>query len=157
MIATTYLNHMIGLVAQGVLDAIPSFRFVFVEVGVAVFAPMPWRLEQSWRVVRAEVPWMRHSPREYLEDHLRVSTEPIDEPGDPRLLRLLFEDLRAERSLLYASDWPHWDFDDSEAALRPLAEPMRQRVLAGNALDLYTKPAHGVCDDTSVRRSGAPT
>jgi len=157
MIATTYLNHMISLVAQGAFEAIPRFRFVFVEGGVSVFAPMLWRLEKNWKGVRAEVPWMRHSPREYLEDHLRFSTQPIDEPGDARLLRMMFDDLRADRSLLYASDWPHWDFDDPEAALRPLEEPMRERILAGNALDLYGKLTDRVSIGESERRPGLTT
>ena len=139
MIATTYLNHMISLVAQGAFEEIPRFRFVFVEGGVATFAPMLWRMEKNWKAVRAEVPWMTRSPREYLLEHLRFSTQPIDEPGDVELLRRIFTDLRAERSLLFASDWPHWDFDDPEAALRPLAPDLRERVLWGNALDTYPK------------------
>ena len=139
MIATTYMNHMVSLVAQGAFEAIPGFRFVFVEGGVATFAPMLWRMEKNWKAVRAEVPWMTRSPRAYLDDHLRFSTQPIDEPGDPELLRRIFADLRAERSLLYASDWPHWDFDDPEAALLPLPAPVRERILGGNALDLYGK------------------
>jgi predicted TIM-barrel fold metal-dependent hydrolase len=137
MIATGYLDHMISLACQGAFEEVPGFRFVFVEGGVSTFAPMLWRLEKNWKAVRAEVPWMTASPREYLEDNFRFTTQPIDEPEDPELLRRIFADLRADRSVLFASDWPHWDFDDPEAALRPLSKELRARILGENAATLY--------------------
>lgn len=137
MIATLYLNHMVSLLCQGVFEEIPELIFVFVEGGVTTFAPMLWRLEKTWKGVRAEVPWLTRSPREYLATNLRFSTQPIEEPSDRKLLEALFRDLQGERTLMYASDWPHWDFDDPEAALRPLSAEMRARVLAGTARQTY--------------------
>lgn len=137
MIATEYLNHMISLASQGVFEQVPQFRFVFVEGGVATFAPMLWRLEKNWKAVRAEVPWLTRSPREYLEENFRFTTQPVEEPEDPELLRRIFRDLRGDRSILFASDWPHWDFDDPEVALRPLPPEMLQRIMGENAVELY--------------------
>ena len=152
VIATVYLNHMVSLVCSGVFEEFPDLSFVFVEGGVVGFAPMLWRLEKNWKGVRAEVPWMTRSPREYLDGNLRFSTQPIEEPTDHELLRRLFADLRGEKSILYASDWPHWDFDDPEAALRPLPEPMRSRILGWNAIELYgLDPALFGGDSSDVR------
>lgn len=137
MIATAYLDHMISLASQGAFEAVPGLQFVFVEGGVCTFAPMLWRLEKNWKAVRAEVPWLTRSPREYLDHAFRFTTQPIDEPEDPKLLRRIFDDLRADKSVMFASDWPHWDFDDPEAALRPLSPAMRERVLGANAAELY--------------------
>lgn len=137
MIATEYLNHMISLACQGAFEVVPDLRFVFIEGGVATFAPMFWRLEKNWKAVRAEVPWLTVSPREYLEENFRFTTQPVDEPEDPELLRRIFKDLRADRSILFASDWPHWDFDSPDAALRPLAEDVKVRILGQNAIELY--------------------
>lgn len=137
MIATEYLNHMISLASQGPFEEFPELKFVFIEGGVATFSPMLWRLEKNWKAVRAEVPWLTTSPREYLRTNFRFTTQPIEEPEDPELLRRIFADLRAERSVMFASDWPHWDFDDPEAALRPLPIALRNRILGENAVDLY--------------------
>jgi predicted TIM-barrel fold metal-dependent hydrolase len=137
MIATTYLNHLVSLVCQGVFEAFPNFKFVFVEGGVCTFVPLLWRLEKNWKAVRAEVPWLSRSPREYLPSNLRFSTQPIEEPDDQQLLYKLFLELEGEHTLLYASDWPHWDFDDPEVALRTLPETMRQRIYGENARELY--------------------
>lgn len=137
MIATGYLDHMISLACQGVFEEFPGFTFVFVEGGVSTFGPMLWRLEKNWKGVRAEVPWLTRSPREYLEHNFRFTTQPIDEPEDPELLRRILVDLRADKSVMFASDWPHWDFDDPEAALRPLSKELRTRILGENAAALY--------------------
>lgn len=137
MIATVYLNHMVSLACQGVFEEIPAFKFVFIEGGVTLFAPMLWRLEKNWKGVRAEVPWLTSSPREYLSSNFRFSTQPIEEPEDSELLHRLFVDLKAERSIMYASDWPHWDFDDPEVALRSLPEALRLRIYGENARELY--------------------
>lgn len=53
------------------------------------------------------------------------------------LLRRILVDLRADKSVMFASDWPHWDFDDPEVALRPLPKELRTRILGENAAALY--------------------
>jgi uncharacterized protein len=49
------------------------------------------------------------------------------------------EDIGARDMLMYASDYPHWDFDDP-AHLRLPAE-WREQVMDGNARALYGLPA----------------
>jgi predicted TIM-barrel fold metal-dependent hydrolase len=40
--------------------------------------------------------------------------------------------------ILFASDYPHWDFDDPFLALPPsLTEEQRRMIYAGNAKKLY--------------------
>ena len=40
--------------------------------------------------------------------------------------------------VLFASDYPHWDFDDPAKALPiPLSREARERFFLQNALDLY--------------------
>lgn len=137
MIATGYLDHMISLICQGAFEQIPAMRFVFLEGGVTTFAPMLWRLEKNWKGVRSEVPWLKRSPMEYVKSNLRFSTQPIEEPEEPGLLEALFRALDGDCTIMYASDWPHWDFDDPEAALRPLSPTLRERVLWANAEETY--------------------
>ncbi|HUZ02775.1 MAG TPA: hypothetical protein VMU89_20720 [Thermomicrobiaceae bacterium] len=41
---------------------------------------------------------------------------------------------------MFASDYPHWDFDSPETSLPPMPEEMRRRVLAETARELFKLP-----------------
>jgi predicted TIM-barrel fold metal-dependent hydrolase len=45
--------------------------------------------------------------------------------------------IHAERTLLFSSDYPHWDFDDPLTALNTLPPEMRRRIVAENAIETY--------------------
>ena len=45
--------------------------------------------------------------------------------------------------ILFASDYPHWDFDDPFNAIPPLfGEERRRQIFSGNAYSLYGFPQH---------------
>ena len=43
----------------------------------------------------------------------------------------------AEKLLLFATDYPHWDFDTPDRSLPPLSDSARERIYATNALEFY--------------------
>jgi predicted TIM-barrel fold metal-dependent hydrolase len=43
----------------------------------------------------------------------------------------------AEHILMFASDYPHWDFDSPTHAFPPLPDELWQRIFRQNALELY--------------------
>jgi predicted TIM-barrel fold metal-dependent hydrolase len=45
--------------------------------------------------------------------------------------------MHADRTMLFSTDYPHWDTDTPETAYRRLPEPMKQRIFYGNAAELY--------------------
>ena len=106
---------------------------VLVEGGVAWLAPLIWRLTDHWRSMRAEVPWMVRPPLEYLHRNVRLTTQPLENPDDPSHLAALLQSIDAQRMLMFASDYPHFDFDSPAAVSRRLprahaaGDPARQR------------------------------
>ncbi len=65
-------------------------KLVLVEAGVAWLTGFLWRLDQAWKALRSEVPWVRRRPSAYVLDHVRITTQPLEEPENPRnLLQLL--------------------------------------------------------------------
>jgi predicted TIM-barrel fold metal-dependent hydrolase len=77
-------------------------------------------------------------PSEYAHDHVRLTTQPLEQPRDRTALWPSLTDIGAQDMLLYASDYPHWDFDDPR--LLRLPEAWRESVFDANARKLYGLP-----------------
>ncbi len=146
-----YMTQLVSVLAEGVFEKYPNLKMVFIEGGSAWLAPLMWRLDRDWRSTRWEVPWLKRAPSEYLRDHVRITSQPMEEPNDRRQMVAMLEMMDAEHLLMFATDYPHWDFDDPGRALPPqLSANVRSRILAGNALELYSLPA-----TRRVERNGA--
>jgi uncharacterized protein len=113
---------------------------MLMEGGVASFLGFLWRLDTNWKACRSEIPWCRRRPSEYVWEHVRFSTQPLEEPDDPEQLARVLEPLRPWATLCFASDYPHWDFDDPTLTLRTLPAEWRESIAAQNALDFYRLP-----------------
>lgn len=136
----TMMAHCVSLVTEGTFEAFPTLKFVFVEGGVCWAPHVMWRLDRLYPRFRAEVPYLRRLPSEYILDHCYFSTQPIEEPENGKHLLQMFDMLRAEKTVLFASDYPHWDFDNPLAAFTfiPTARrDLKQRIFVDNALDAY--------------------
>jgi uncharacterized protein len=131
------MAHCISLVAEGTFEEFSSLRFAFIEGGVCWAPYVMWRLDRLYPALRAEVPYLKKQPSEYVVEHCYFSTQPIEEPADPRHLLELLRMLRAERTVVFASDYPHWDFDNVMTAFSFFPSDLKRRILVGNAIDLY--------------------
>jgi predicted TIM-barrel fold metal-dependent hydrolase len=111
---------------------------VLIEGGFAWLPPLMWRLDRSWRRLRDEVPHLHHAPSEYIRRHIWLTTQPIEEPPTPEMFGQLLEQLGMDDHLLFATDYPHWDFDAPDMAL-PAALPvaLRRNIMAENARAFY--------------------
>jgi predicted TIM-barrel fold metal-dependent hydrolase len=125
-----------SLVVQGVFERFPKLKVAFVESGFLWLLENMWRLDHNWRALREETPWLKRLPSEYIFDHIRVTTQPFPEAGRKDMLALL-EMMQAERLLMAASDYPHWDFDDPLKTLRTLPAALRQAICIDNPTDFF--------------------
>lgn len=129
--------HLVSFLTEGVFERFPNFRVVLVEGGVAWLAALMWRLDQEWKSLRPEVPWVRKRPGEYLRDHVRLTSQPLERPENDAHLLSMFEMMDAEHLLMYSSDYPHWDFDSPRTAFPKLPEDLRRRIFETNAREFY--------------------
>jgi predicted TIM-barrel fold metal-dependent hydrolase len=126
-----------SLVIEGVFEKFPGLRVVFIESGFAWLPSLAWRLDVHWRKLKAENPMLKRLPSEYIRDHVFVTTQPMEEPERPRHLLDLIDWIGWDR-VLYASDYPHWDFDDPAQVLPGGAtDEQRRKLFLENALALY--------------------
>jgi predicted TIM-barrel fold metal-dependent hydrolase len=127
-----------SLVCDGALSAHPDLRVVLTEGGTAWMPSLIWRLDAAWELAHDEVPEIDRRPSELIRDQVWLDTQPIEEPDDPADFARIVEHARLEDRLMFATDYPHWDFDSPAQALpRSLSKEVRAQILAGTAAALY--------------------
>ena len=122
---------------EGVFERWPALKIVLIECGFGWLPALGWRLDKLWHRMRDEVSHVKRPPSEYIREHFWVSTQPMEEPEKPSHLMEVLDWIGPDR-VLFASDYPHWDFDDPFLALPPaLDEARRAQIFSGNARALY--------------------
>jgi predicted TIM-barrel fold metal-dependent hydrolase len=136
--ALTYQAQVASLVCEGTFLRFPELRVVLLEGGFGWLPNLMWSLDTHWRSLQLEVPWLTRRPSELIREHVVLGTQPVILPDEPEHVRALLDMVDAGRSLVYASDYPHWDFDSPKRFL-PAEVPLetRRRILGQNALELY--------------------
>jgi predicted TIM-barrel fold metal-dependent hydrolase len=126
-----------SLIVEGVFERWPELKFVLIEAGFGWIPSLGWRLDQNWKRMKDEVPHLKRAPSEYLRQHFWVSTQPMEETEQPEHLIEVMDWVGWDK-IMFASDYPHWDFDDPFTALPPsLSEERRNMIYSGNAKALY--------------------
>jgi uncharacterized protein len=139
--STRMQSQLINYVCEGTFDAFPQLRLVLTEAGVAWAPPLLWSLDSAWELLRDDSPPLDRRPSEIVHDHVWFTTQPVEEPDNPVEFAQVIAHARLEDRLLFATDYPHWDFDSPTQALpRSLGEDQRRKILAGNACALYGLP-----------------
>ncbi|HEU5099926.1 MAG TPA: amidohydrolase family protein [Roseiflexaceae bacterium] len=136
--AQSFQAQLISLVCEGIFEHFPTLKIVLIEGGFAWLPALKWRLDRSWRRLRDEVPHLRELPSAYIDRHIWLTTQPIEEPARPEHFLQLLDELGGPERLLFATDYPHWDFDAPDRALPVrLAPEVERRIMAENARALY--------------------
>jgi predicted TIM-barrel fold metal-dependent hydrolase len=136
-LSQVFQANVISLVCHGVFERFPELKVILTEGGLGWIPDVMWRLDKNVKGLRDEVPWVKRLPSEYIADHVRFTTQPLPEPRRRHHLHVLCEIAQAERTLMFSSDYPHWDFDDPRHALTALPAEIRRRVSVDNAVETY--------------------
>jgi uncharacterized protein len=138
--ALAYQSHLASMVFEGLFERYPTLKVVFIEGGFTWLPTYLWRLDADWKALGRETPWVKRPPSEYVYEHCRFTTQPMESPDSKQDLLKVLEWGRAEQTLLFASDYPHFDFDSPETSLPPMPETMRRRVFSENAREVFKLP-----------------
>jgi predicted TIM-barrel fold metal-dependent hydrolase len=130
-----------SLITEGVFLEFPRLKVVLMESGVTWLPSYLWRLNKTWRGVRAEVPWLDRPPSAYLRDNVRLTIQPFDAPPQADQLDRIIEQIGSDAMLLFASDYPHWHFEGTDAMPDGIAPALARRILVDNALNTYSRLA----------------
>ena len=136
-LVTSYISHLVSLITEGVFQKYPDLIFVMVEGGISWLPPLMWRLDKNWKALRLQTPWLEAKPSEYIQKHIRLTTQPVEEPDNPQHLKSMLEMLDTEHMVMFSSDFPHWDGDSVDFAARQFTKEQRPRVLSETARETY--------------------
>jgi predicted TIM-barrel fold metal-dependent hydrolase len=128
-----------SLIFQGVFERFPELQFMFLEFRFAWAVTHMWEMDKTWRCVRLDSPWVKRWPSEYVHDHVTFATQPIPEPHDPKQLDRLIEDYLSD-SVVFSSDYPHWNNDRPRTVFRSLRSDVREKVFHDNARRVLRLP-----------------
>jgi predicted TIM-barrel fold metal-dependent hydrolase len=131
---------LISMVYEGVFERFPELRVVSAENGFGWAPSLAWRLDNTYDLLRDELPHLKRKPSEYLREHVWFCTQPVEEPEHAADLLRVIDQIGADR-LIFASDYAHWDWDAPDTVLPPrLDEGIRRKILYENARQLYRLP-----------------
>lgn len=133
-----YYGQLTSLICEGVFEKFPDLRFVMIEGEFGWVPDLMWRLDRNWEALKDETPWLEQPPSEYVFENVRFTTQPIPEPPKTEHLLNLLEMMRAEETLLFCTDYPHWDGDYSpRQVFPPMSESMERAIFFETANELY--------------------
>jgi hypothetical protein len=129
--------HATNWVINGLPERFPGLRLFFIEGGLAWIPFLMRRLDHEYMMRPSEAPLLTKMPSEYLTDFY-YSTQPMEATPREGLGELL-ETIHAETQCLWASDWPHWDWEPPARVwdLAELSESAKRRILGKNAEELF--------------------
>ena len=137
--ASGFASGLTSLVTEGVFAKFPDLTVVLLESGVSWLPAHLWRLTKFWKGLRSEVPWVSDPPTAIVRARVRLSVQPLDAPDDPALLERLMEHLGTDDMLLFATDYPHWQFEGTDALPPGLDGGLARKIMVENPRRTYPR------------------
>jgi uncharacterized protein len=112
------------------------------------------RLDHEFMLRSSEYPLLKKKPGDYMRDMFYAS-QPM-ERVDAGALECTFRMINAETQVMYASDYPHWDFDLPSTIfdLPFLSEKAKHNILGGTAARLFKLPPRNDKQRQNLQRFG---
>jgi predicted TIM-barrel fold metal-dependent hydrolase len=131
--------QLTSILVQGLPERFPKLQFVFQEAGLFWVPMMMYRLDEYFLKRRSEAPLLQDLPSRYILDRCWFGTQPIEAPKNQRALESVFDACNGTERFLFATDYPHFDYDDPTAITRIsfLSAEEKANVLGGNAMRVF--------------------
>jgi predicted TIM-barrel fold metal-dependent hydrolase len=134
-----FQSQLASLICEGVFAKFPNLKVVLVESGVTWLPGFLWRFSKFWHGLRSEIPWVDRPPSEIVRDNVRLTIQPFDGPTSHEHVERAIDHLRSDAILLYASDYPHWQFDGDEVMPPGIPESLYEKIMVDNPRATYPR------------------
>ncbi|MGQ0602929.1 MAG: amidohydrolase family protein [Anaerolineales bacterium] len=131
------MANMLSIINTGMMVRFPQLKIAFTEGGVSWVPFMMYRLDKEYTERRREVPFLQERPSAYIR-RFYYATQPIEEPETMRDLVTVFQLFGGEDNVMFASDWPHHDFDHPSKILQaPFSPEAKRKIMGENAVRFF--------------------
>lgn len=131
------IANLVSMLETGVPARFPKLQIAFTEGGISWVPWIMMRLDKEYVERRRDVPWLTERPSSYIRQ-MFFATQPIEEPEHLKDMATLLGLFGGEDSVMFASDWPHHDFDHPNKVLQiPVSEEVRRKLMGSNAARLF--------------------
>jgi len=66
---------------------------------------------------------------------VRVVSQPALETPRPKYEQIVLEEIHAERTMVFSSDYPHWDGDETAQIFKGASPELLRRIFYENAVE----------------------
>lgn len=131
-----HMSQVVSLIFGGVFERHPDLRMVLIEGAWTWLPHLMGRMDENFRSLRAETPWLKRMPSRYVHDHMRFTTQPMPDMTSDQLLAFV-ELMGSDDLLLFSSDYPHFDADNPFRAFPRVPPALMAKIFHENATSWY--------------------
>ena len=129
--------NLVSMLETGVPVRFRELKIGFMEAGTGWVPFIANRLDKEYVERRREVPLLQERPSRTMRRFF-YGTQPIEEPERRADVVALFELFDGENQAMFASDWPHHDFDHPQHVLAlPFSPEARRKIIGLNAARFF--------------------
>jgi predicted TIM-barrel fold metal-dependent hydrolase len=130
--------HMTNWIINGIPERFPKLRTIWIEGGISWIPFLMQRLDNEYMMRPSEAPLLKRLPSEYIAEQY-FSSQPLELVRNRKMLEATFEYIHADTQMMFATDYPHWDFDlpNTVYDIPFLSEEAKRNILGGNAARLF--------------------
>jgi predicted TIM-barrel fold metal-dependent hydrolase len=152
----TTMHHVTSMIVHGVFEKWPSMHVVIKEHGTAWLPYLMWRLDSNYETLKLESRWVKRWPSEYIREHVKIGSQPLEEMPDPNDLKKLYATAEMQDLLCFATDYAHTSFDDPDNIARRLPDGWARSVMCDNACAHYGWEPPAVERESETELASAP-
>jgi hypothetical protein len=132
------LRQLTGMIFGGIPELYPKLKIGYLEIGCGWIPYWMERMDEEWeKRGHVEAPLCKKKPREYLTGgNIYYGCEP-----EEKMMGYIVNEI-GSKTLMYASDYPHWDMSWPESAViiwrrEDLSTEAKKDILENNAKRFY--------------------
>ncbi|HXG52286.1 MAG TPA: amidohydrolase family protein [candidate division Zixibacteria bacterium] len=132
------LRQLTAMIFAGIPEKFPNLRIGYLEIGCGWIPYWMERMDEEWeKRGKVEAPLCKRKPSEYLTGgNIYYGCEP-----EEKMMGYVVREI-GSKTLMYASDYPHWDMSWPESAVivwrrEDLSPDAKKDILVNNARRFY--------------------